>query len=447
VELQRLIIEDAGQPLALDVHPRLTVVFHDDPRVRARLVRELVDGLGPSRDGVHLELTLGSGQPLVLFRARGASHRAIDPVAGRDVTPAFYGTNGSVDLLGRLGLPPPAARRTLRLSADDFAATNGSPIGEPEPLVRHLAGLDQRVLWETAEQVTAAEDRLDEAVGRDAAGQPASRQAAVERADRLRLALEAHRRVGVAARAHRGVLLIGGIVGGACALVAILLLLFDNVLDDDGWTSKALFVLAVLALAVAGWDRRTLAAARREERELLASLGAPSLEALQVAAGPWADPTTRRNLADAAAGYEPLAERWKLISGGAPLEAALAQQAEVERVAGQHRSSPSEGGAAEPAGGAAEPPGAVELLRRRVSSLAQVGVVRERLPLVLDDPFTNLDPADAVRLLDTLEQLSQHHQVVLVSGDAEVLTWSLPRAASGALGLVRLESGSAPGPS
>lgn len=437
VEVHRLIIEDQDRPITLDLHSRLTVAWHDDAALRQSLVNDLIGGLGPGRDGVHVELTLGSGQPLVLFRAGGGPHLAIDTEQGRDVTPAFRGANGTVDLLSRLGLPPPAGLRALRLSGPELAAAAGMGPGDEQPLVNHLAALDQRLLWETADQVATAEERLDAAVGRQPSGEPADRAAALHRARGRQRAAQARRRVEAAARSHGSVLRLGGIVAGACAVVALLLLAFDGLLDDDGWTSKVLIILAALALGIALWDRRALLAARRNERKVLDELARSGVPAGSPVAGD--DPGAKELLA-AAAAYEPEVERWRLVSGGAPLEAARAVRSDVEQAA-RRREGSTNNGAAGPAAS-----GAVGLLRGRVAALARVGVVGERLPLVLDDPGAGLDPADAERLLDEVERLAAHHQVVLVSGDADVLSWATARSADDRLALALLDSATHPQP-
>ena len=73
VRVDRLVLEAAGRSVALDLHPRLTVVTGVGAAEREGLVSEFVGALGSRRSGVHLEVTWDDGTPLAVFRPDGPS--------------------------------------------------------------------------------------------------------------------------------------------------------------------------------------------------------------------------------------------------------------------------------------------------------------------------------------------------------------------------------------
>ena len=84
MRVDRLVLEAAGRSVALDLHPRLTVVNGVGGVEREGLVSEFVGALGSRRSGVHLELTWDDGA-----QAGGPADRAVrseqprSPVPGR----------------------------------------------------------------------------------------------------------------------------------------------------------------------------------------------------------------------------------------------------------------------------------------------------------------------------------------------------------------------------
>lgn len=491
MDLQRLVIDDPDNPVTIDFHPGLTVAIEARSARRHRLVEELLHGLGPGRSGVHLELLDGRGHALVVFRPADARHRVIDTDAGVDLSPVYAcpdphpdprpdptadprpgeppGTR--VDLLRPLGIDASAAVALLRLGANQL---DGVGATDDDRRARHLAALDQGELWTMAEQLTAAEARRNAAVvaatgtpapappapGTDASGTGAPRtdapgtgepgagdgqgatsraEAAVDAARALQLAAEAHARSDSAAQAHRGVVIFGGVVAAACLVASAALVAFDQFLDDNRWTAKVLLVLGLLALGLALWDRRGVRAVRRHERRLLASLGAPSYEAMRARAGPLADDRRRNLLLDAAAAYDSTAAQWRLLTGGIPLQWALDHRPAVTALA-ERRARAAPFLATDLAREESPLADAARLLVERVGTLRHVGLTRERLPLILDEPFIGLDAGDTVRLLETVRRLAAFHQVLLVTGNPEVEAWATRLASSGQLSMVRPES-------
>jgi hypothetical protein len=435
VELQRLVIEDVDSTLAVDFHSGLTVASHENPAVRHRFVNGLVQGLGPGRDGLHLELTDAAGRHLAVFRPYGAAHQVVDIDAAEVVTEEFAAPGGLVDVLGRAGLDLAAATRLMRVNANQV--DRGSDTGtDNDRLARQLAAIDQSQLWTAAEQLAAAKARL----GALTDGQAGL---AVERARDYETAIEARLVTARAEAAHRRVLRLGlGIAAGLVGL-ALVLLLFEGLLDDDRWTARAMLVLAAVAAALALWDRRKLLRARQLERRALAATGSTSFRSLSRSVGPLADDATRAAVLAAAEEHEPLAARFRIVAGGAPLDWALAHRRVIQELALRRRQS-TPYLAADLAADDGSLADSARVLVDRVVELRDVGIHHERLPLVLDEPFIGLDPGDTVRLLETVRRLAQSHQVVLVSGDPNIESWAARLVPARQVNLVRLGRATAP---
>lgn len=429
MELQRLVIEDADSTLAVDFHPGLTVASHENPAVRHQFMNGLVEALGPGSDGLHLELVDAGGRHLAVFRPYGGRHQVIDIDSAEVVTEQFAAPGGRVDVLGRGGLDLATAHRLLRVNANQL--DRGSDTGtDNDRLARSLAAIDQAQLWSAAEQLAAAKARLN-ALTDGQAG------IAVERARAYESAIEARTVTARAEAAHWRILRLGLGIAGGLAAAAVVLLLFEDVLDDDRWTARALLVLAVVAVLLTLWDRRKVARARQLERRALARSGSTTFRSLSRSVGPLADDATRSSVLAAAAEYEPLAARFRIVAGGAPLDWALAHRRVIQELALRRRQSTPYLAAdlAVDDGALAD---SARALVDRVIELRDVGVEHERFPLVLDEPFIGLDPGDTVRLLETVRRLAQSHQIVLVTGDPNIESWASRLVPARQVDLVRL---------
>ena len=122
---------------------------------REGLVSELIGALGHHRSGVHLELELDDGSPLAVFRPEDGDHRVVSIEHGMDVSAAFAGPDGGIDLLARVGVDTTEARRLMRCTSQDLATST-----RHDEHVRHLAAVDQQELWESAERVAATSVEL-----------------------------------------------------------------------------------------------------------------------------------------------------------------------------------------------------------------------------------------------------------------------------------------------
>ena len=87
-----------------------------------------------------------------------------------------------------------------------------------------------------------------------------------------------------------------------------------------------------------------------------------------------------------------------------------------------------------------EPGKIVVLLARalvdRLGQLRDFGRDGESFPLILDDPFVDLDPGTQSAVLDLLQHLSASQQIVFLTDDEDVASWARLEALTGALSII-----------
>ena len=87
-------------------------------------------------------------------------------------------------------------------------------------------------------------------------------------------------------------------------------------------------------------------------------------------------------------------------------------------------------------GGVTPPSKVAELeryLRQRLTALRHCGVSGETLPLVMDDCFIHLRADVKWIMLDLVDRLSAHAQIVYLTQDADVATWAQRRSSTGSI--------------
>ena len=428
MELQRLVIEDDSGALAIDFAPGLTVAHHENPAVRSHFVDAVIGCLGTSQPGVHVEMADRSGRHLALFRPRGSAARVIDIDDAIDVSDEFA-VDGVVDVLAATGFDPRGAADLMRVGPDVLQSASSTGTGDDER-ARRLAQADQRELWRAAEDLLAATERLAQTTE----SQPVElvRQAIV-----LQNATETHEGLQRVERVHRQVLLFGSAVAGACALAAVALVVFDARLQDDRWTAKALAALAVAAAVLVLFDRRSVRAARRREREFLAPVGVRSYDQLVHASPALADAERRGAVLAAAADFQPAMGRWRELAGDANARWANTQRRRIEAVAEQRlRARPFLD--ADLDAGDGQPAPWARALVDRVAWLKHGASAAGSLPLVLDEPFIGLDEAPLGQLLETVGRLAREHQIIMVTGDQRIRAWAEHPSRSREVDAVRL---------
>ena len=429
MELQRLVVEDHENALAIDFHHGLTIAFHENPAVRARFIDAFINGLGPGRDGLHLELTDVQNRNLAIFRPLGGRHRVIDIDRAVDISAQYVAPNDRVDVLGRAGLDPTAALTTIRVNANQI--DRGGDTGtDNHRLARSLASADQALLWPAAEALAVANEKLAGLANGAGAG-------AIGKAAALQAVTEAHEHTVHAVAQHKKVALFGYGLAGACAAIAAILFVADARLDDSNWTAKALAILSVLALALTAGDRRSVAKAKAKERQVLQENNATSYDQLARSVGHLADNDTRTDLLTAQAESEQLAAYWRSLAHDAPADWALANRPAIELIAAR-RQQAAPYLAAELVSDEGTVADSARVLVDKVVTLRDVGMTREKFPMLLDEPFVGLGPEDVTRLLETVRRLATSHQIIMVTGDSFIQQWGARLAATDQVSLVRI---------
>ena len=419
---ERLVIEAADNSFILDLHPRLTVIAGVGRLERDALVGELVGALASNRSGVHLEAIEDSGRRLAVFRPTGAAARVVDVDRAKDVTAEFRAPDGRVNLLDRAGLDATSARRKLRFGAADLqAATHGAQ------LVGELAAADQTALWAAAEAVLHAESELQTVA--DAVGSAPEDAEAIERIERHHQDFEAaqarHERV------RRVTLAIGGLATAGAGLTAVL---------GIEVAAAALLLTATLTMLVSVHTRTRAEKARKAEADALAAAGAQSYLGfhLQRVNGMLSSDQARKRLIAVGEAHRGAHAAWTEIAGEVPVEWAIDHYEEVTAAA-RVRIDITAHATMAASDHVVEDDTTTDLARVLISRLAELrrlGDGTEALPLVLDDPFADLDRTAKPALLELLSHTSGSPQLIYLTDDEDVASWARLEALTGALAII-----------
>lgn len=417
--MERLVIEAGEHTFTLDLHPRLTIVAGMGRVERDSLIGEIVGALGGSRPGVHVELEERSGRHLAVFRPTVGRHRVVDVDRARDVTAEMADANGDCDLLEHLGLGATAARRTMRFGSGDLATRS-----DRGKAVEVLAGLDQRRLWTAAEALHRAEDDLtSEAEARGSAPEDAviidmveARHAAVERA----------------AESFEGTRQRTFYIGGGSAIATVPGVMMAQ---EAGLGFLAIAAISVIASLLA---RGRLAHATRAEEQALQDAGANTylgfqLERVNALLG---DDQSRKALMGRAGTRRDALAEWQQLAGEIPVEWALEHREEVQAAARLRREVDALGTLSSTMPMLADD-ATDALVHALVTRIAEArSVAGEGVPLLLDDPFQQLEPSVKPLLLELLGRSGGEPQIVFLTEDEDVASWARLEALTGELSLI-----------
>ena len=415
MHFERLVIEAGDNTFTLDLHPRLTVIAGVGRLEREGLVSELVGALSASRPGVHLELEEDSGRHLAVFRPHGARHRVVDVEQGLDISSHFATADGSIDLLARAGLDPRTAKRYLRMTASDLTTSSQS-----DQLIRDLAALDQAALW-AADHVTICDDQLQAEAA--ATGSTPEDAAVVEEIEARHAAFLR------AQEAHDRVRRLSFFTAAFATLGAIPLSILE------GPTTALPFVLfAAVATGISMLYWRRMENARSQENRVLEQAGASSYLGfhLQRVNGLLANDQNRRRLMDAAEAYREALAGWEQVAGPVQVQFAIDHHEEIMAAARMRRDVGSTALAA-PAIDNDLTSGMAHALIGRLAQLRAVGSRKESFPLVLDDPFIELDASVKPSLLELLGRATTNQQIIFLTEDEDVASWAKIEALTGDL--------------
>lgn len=421
MRLSRLIIEGQQNRVSLTLHPKLTVVAGVPAPVRAHLVNEILGGFTSSRSGVHLEMVNGTGRRITVVRPTDAPHRVTAPDEKLDLTDDFCDEAGNTDVLARYGIDSASAHRILHVGPD---VARDVTVDDAD--IARLSCLDQSALWSTAArvQVTQAEfQSLSDEIARcddsdaEAVATIEKRHQSVEAAVTSQQEAETH--------------LI------RLALFALLVAL------PTSWRSTTaglpLIVIAAVAVAAALFFRARVEAARRSENSALASSGDASYLGFVVKQvdGMMEDTDKRRRLTSVAADHRNSAIAWTRLAGDVTVDWALAHQPEIDATARlrQQISALDTSGVLTPDMNERTAATARTVLGQ-MTQLRRIGYGAESFPLLLDDPFVELDPAARVALLELVSRSAGSPQVILLTEQPDVADWARAQSQTGDVALL-----------
>jgi len=419
MRLERLVIEAGDNTFTLDLHPRLTVVAGMGRFERDSLIGELIGALGGSRPGVHVELEERSGRHLAVFRPPVGRHRIIDVDLAQDVSAEFADPSGGGGLLHRLGLDSTSARRTMRFGAADLAT-----ISNRTKAIEVLAALDQQRVWAAADALRRAEGDL--ATEAEAIGSVPEDAAIIDEVEARHNALEE------AVDAFESTRKRTFVIGGVAAVSTVPGTLLGGV---AGMLFAALAVASVLASLR---SRAKVTRASAAEERALEEAGASSYLGFQLQRvnGLLANDSSRKVLMDRAGARRLALTEWQQLAGDIPVDWALTNREEIQATARLRREVDARSALSSSVPGMPEDLTA-DLAQVLVSRLAEVrSVGGEGVPLVLDDPFRQLDSAVKPLLLELLGRASGEPQIIFLTQDEDVASWARLEALTGEVSLI-----------
>jgi hypothetical protein len=419
VRVERLVIEAGGTTFTVDLHRKLTVVAGMGTVERESLIGEVIGSLGGARPGVHLEVEDDKGRHLAVFRPNGARARIVDIDTVQDVSREFRTHDGRLDLLAPLGIEPRSARRLMRLTSADLVATAAI-----DDTVEKLASVPQADLWGAANRLRAADDLL--ASEAEAVGSAPEDAEIIDRIERHHSELEA-------ALDRQEQLRLWTVLGGGFSALAAV-----PVAWVYGALAAPLLAVALTMGAISAWYRLRISRARRAEEQALAEAGVQSYLGfhLQRVNGLLANDAHRKRLMHAAEERRVASADWKRLAGDVPIEWAIDHREQIATVAAER------GGAVDLNRLAAVPTisrdRTTELahsLVTRITEVRKAGVHGESLPLVLDDPFRDVEASMKPLLLELLSTAAGT-QIIYLTEDEDVASWARLEALTGELSII-----------
>lgn len=420
MRISRLVIEANQNTVSVAFHPRLTVVAGVPAAIRTTLAAEMVGGLGSDRSGAHLELASDAGKQFTVFRPTGGPHRVIESESGNDLTDAYRSETGEIDVFGHYGIDKAKARSLIRLDRD--AVTAGPP---PCADVARLSEIHQAELWSVAARVRITDEEF----------RLLSSEAESNTEDAALVArVEKHHQTSESA-IERQRLIQQSItrVAGFSFLVALPVALISPA------STLPLLGIGVITVLLALIYKARVDAARRSEASALAAAGSDSYLGFVVKRvdGMMHEGDSRRRLAAAAEDHRAAAISWTRLAGDVNVDWAFAHQGEIDSAARlRHQMSVlAQVSSTAPELGE-DTANLVQGVMAHVGRLRRVGSAGESLPLILDDPFGDIDPATKHSILDLLAQSAGHPQIILLTDQDDVAGWARLEALAGHVSLV-----------
>jgi hypothetical protein len=417
--VERLVIEAGGNTFTVDLHRKLTVVAGMGQVERESLIGEVIGSLGGARPGVHLEVEDDRGRHLAVFRPMGARARIVDIDTVQDVSSEFRTNDSRLDLLAPMGIEPRAVRRLMRLTAADLVATSTS-----DATVDKLAAANQAELWGAAQRLRTADDLL--ATEAEAVGSAPEDAEIIDRIERHHSELEA------ALERQEKARLWTVLLGGFSALSAV------PVAYRYGALAAPLLAVALTMGAVSAWYRLRISRAQRAEELALAEAGAQSYLGfhLQRVNGLLANDAHRKRLMHAAEERRSAIADWERLAGDTPVEWALEHREQIASAAAARTGAVDlDRLASEPTISRDRTTELAHSLVTRITEVRNAGKHGESLPLVLDDPFRDVESSVKPLLLELLSTAAGA-QIIYLTEDEDVASWARLEALTGELSII-----------
>lgn len=424
MKFSRLAVQASDQTIDISFHPRLTVVTGVGSTTRESMIQELLGGLSTHRSGTHIEVVTDAGRTLTIFRPPAAPHRVIDRTGQRDVTGEFTRSDDTIDLLDSMGIDAATARRRARVGPSDLISSAQSP-----DVVTRLARIDQRALWSDAHRVQIARD----AAARH--GEHHDEESEVEDASLTeRIDHNYHALDGAAAQADRTRLL--------AAVVAIVSLFGAGISATTNTTATIVFIAVAVATTITAFVfRARVEYYRRQLDAALSESGSDSYLSYQLDRidGYISSEHRRRHRAAVEADVTDALARWHRTAGDVDVDWALEHRPAIEAAARltagtvTHRPTP---GTLVPRDAGDDAPELIDALITRFAESRGLGTDGESLPLLLDEPFSGVDPGVRPALLAVLLDQSRKSQVILLTNSEDIMSWARLEEMTGALSIV-----------
>ncbi len=420
MRFDRLVLSDAGNQVAVDLHPGLSVLPGLGQVERDGLVNEFVGALGPARPGVHLELRADDGHRFAIFRPTRGEPRVIDVDDRADVTEHYTDDRGAIDLLARAGLDERSARRAVRISGEDLAGAT-----ETSRWIQTLAACDQDEVWQAAQDVTTAHRHLEETA--------ATNGSRVEDAEVIATIEERHERFEQTQADSENVRRVTFLTAGVAGLLAVPL---AGIVGDLVVLPLAIIAAVAVVASFVTWRRSERA--RTREAQALAEAGAQSYLGfhLQRVNSLLASDLGRQRLLAAANAHRDARRRWADLAGDIGPEWAIEHRRTIQAAAAAAAHAQTFTGGDNLDERAAE---AVAALLDRLQGLRSLGPDGEGFPALLDEPFSAIDDDHLPTLLEALVGATRDQQVVLLTDDPRIAGWAQAESLTGALRVVEPE--------
>ena len=210
-----------------------------------------------------------------------------------------------------------------------------------------------------------------------------------------------------------------------------------------------ILAIGMVTILLAFMFRARVEKVQREERKALDDAGVDSYLGYVVGRvnDIMDDTDSRRRRLAVAEDHRAAAVRWTRIAGDVSVEWALAHHEEIETAARLRKELANLGQISATAPSLDDDTTALaQALIAHLGRLRTLGSGGESLPLVLDDPFTEVPPSTKLTLMELLARTAGSPQVVLLTDQDEVATWARLEALTGEVALVEPQVSTQPAP-